>query len=121
MNGLVTLQVSEHVLRHATSVATTSQQRVEDVLIEWLETTVAEKPVQSLSDEEVLALSEMKFTQTEQERFSYLLDGNREGDLTADERDELDRMMHVYERGLLRKSQALREAVIRGLREPLQS
>ena len=62
MNGLVTLQVSEHVLRHATSVATTSQQRVEDVLIEWLETTVAEKPVQSLSDEEVLALSEMKFT-----------------------------------------------------------
>jgi hypothetical protein len=120
MNGQVTLQVPEHVLRRATSVANISHQRVEDVLVEWLETTVAEKPVQLLSDEEVLALAELKFTQAEQARFSYLLDGNREGELTAEERDELDRMMYVYERGLLRKSQALREAVIRGLREALQ-
>ena len=29
--------------------------------------------------------------------------------------------LHLYEQGLLRKSQALREAVQRGLREPLQS
>ena len=35
-------------------------------------------------------------------------------------RRRLDELMHVYEQGLLRKAQALRVAVQRGLREPLQ-
>lgn len=120
MSEQVTIQVSDHVIRHAAQVAANTHQHIEEILSDWLETTVAEKPVQVLSDQEVLALSELKFTLEEQERFSYLLEQNREAEITSEERIELDRMMGIYERGLLRKSQALREAVMRGLREPLQ-
>ena len=120
MSELVTLQVSEHVLRQAAQLAHSTQQPVEAVLADWLEDSAAEKPVQLLSDKEVLQLSELKFTPAEQARFSYLLEQNREDELTRAEQQELDWLMHVYERGLLRKAQALREAVLRGLREPLK-
>jgi hypothetical protein len=36
------------------------------------------------------------------------------------ERSEMLALMQVYAEGLLRKAQALREAVRRGLREPLE-
>jgi hypothetical protein len=41
--------------------------------------------------------------------------------LDDDEKRRLDELMRVYERGLLRKAQALRAAVRRGLREPLKA
>lgn len=41
--------------------------------------------------------------------------------LDAEGQRELDELMGLYERGLLRKSQALRVAVRRDLREPLQA
>jgi len=46
---------------------------------------------------------------------------SQEGTLDADGRRELDEMMRLYEHGLLRKSQALKVAVQRGLRVPLQA
>lgn len=49
-----------------------------------------------------------------------LLARNREGTLDAEGQRQLDELMRIYEHGLLRKSQALRVAVQRGLREPLQ-
>ena len=41
--------------------------------------------------------------------------------LETDGQRELEEMMRLYERGLLRKSQALKVAVQRGLHEPLQA
>jgi hypothetical protein len=73
-----------------------------------LERAATELPVEELPDEEVLALSE-------------LLSQNREDELESAGRRELDELMPLYEHGLLRKAQALRVAVQRGLREPLQS
>ena len=44
----------------------------------------------------------------------------QEGQLSDTERSELISLMQLYQDGLLRKAQALREAVRRGLREPLE-
>ena len=59
-------------------------------------------------------------TVEQQATLSQLLAQNREEQLDADGRHQLDAFMHHYEQGLLRKAQALRVAVQRGLRAPLQ-
>jgi hypothetical protein len=78
-------------------------------------------PVDELPDEEVLALTELQLTPQQEGTLSELLTRNQEGMLDAEGRRELDELMRLYEHGLLRKAQALRVAVQRGLREPLQS
>ena len=57
----------------------------------------------------------------QQKTLHKLLDKNGEGELTIDEKTQLDAMMEVYEDALLRKSQAMRVAVERGLMKPLSS
>jgi hypothetical protein len=121
MSQQVTIQVSEHVIRQATQVAAQTHRSVEDVLAAWLESVTTERPVEELSDDEVLALAELRLTEEQDTNLSELLERNREGTLDADSQRELDEMMRLYERGLLRKSQALKVAVQRGLREPLQA
>ena len=80
-----------------------------------------ERPVEELSDDEVLALAELRLTDEQDASLNELLERNREGTLNSDGQRELDEMMRLYEHGLLRKSQALKVAVQRGLREPLQA
>jgi len=81
--------------------------------------SVNDIPVESLSDDEVLALSEMKFSDEQDAALSDLLARQRENQLDSEGRRQLNELMRTYERGLLRKAQALRVAVERGLREPL--
>ncbi len=121
MNQQVTLTVSENAWFYAKAVATRSKQRVEDVLSNWLEKISGEIAVEALSDVEVLALAELKMPPKQQKILHKLLEKNGEGELTNDEKKRLDAMMEVYENALLRKSQALRVAVERGLMKPLSS
>lgn len=121
MSQQVTIQVSVQVLRQAAQVAAQTQRSVEDVLAAWLESVTTERPVEELSDDEVLALSELRLTDEQDASLSELLERNREGTLDAEGQRELNEMMRLYEHELLRKSQALKVAVQRGLREPLQS
>lgn len=79
-----------------------------------------ECPVDTLPDEEVLALTELQLSDEQQETLSSLLARNRDNILTSEEQRQLDSLMCLYERGLLRKAQAFRVAVQRGLCEPLQ-
>jgi len=74
----------------------------------------------SWSDEEVLAATESELPCLEDQRLSDLLHRQQAGTLAAPEQPELQVLLEMYQRGLLRKAQALREAVRRGLREPLQ-
>jgi hypothetical protein len=120
MNEQVTIQVSDRVVRQAAHVAAKSRRRVEEVLADWLEWAVAEIPVESLPDEDVLSLIELQLSAEQQATLDGLLEQNREGTLDAGGRRQLDELMRIYEHGLLRKAQALRVAVQRGLREPLQ-
>jgi predicted transcriptional regulator len=119
MNQQITIEISEQVWRRASVLAEQKQRKPEDVLEEWLEETVAETRIEDLTDDEVLALTELKFDDEQQNNFSRLLEKNRENSLNSDEKFTLDSMMRNYEAGLLRKSKALREAVERELIEPL--
>ena len=119
MNQQITIEVSEQVWRRAKILAEQKSRKLEDVLEEWLEETVAETRIEDLSDDEVLVLTESRFDEERQRDFSRLLERSREGILDDSEKRELDRLMGIYETGLLRKSKALRVAVERGLIAPL--
>ena len=121
MSEQITLQVSDLVVKQAAQIAARTQRRVEEVLESWLEWASTEMPVEALSDKEVLALTELQLTDEQQTVLSDLLAKNQDGILDAEGRRQLDALMRVYEHGLLRKAQALRVAVQRGLREPLHS
>ncbi|MGH9945503.1 MAG: hypothetical protein ACRD9R_24375 [Pyrinomonadaceae bacterium] len=121
MSQPITIQVSEQVARHAAQVAAQTRRSLEEVLASWLEVAIAQRPVEELSDEEVLALAEIRLSAEQEATLSDLLQQNREGALDAEGRRRLDELMRLYEYGLLRKAQALRVAVHRGLREPLQA
>jgi hypothetical protein len=120
MSQQITIEVSEQVVRQAMQVAAQTERSVEEVLASWLEAAAGERPVEELSDKEVLALAESRLTGEQQVALDELLARNREDMLGAEEKKQLDELMRLYEHGLLRKSQALRVAVQRGLIEPLR-
>jgi hypothetical protein len=84
-------------------------------------TPVLEKPISLLSDEDVLALCRTQMSLSSGRRLSELLEKQREGVLTGSERSELLALMQVYDQLWIRQSEALAEAVRRGLRKPLES
>ena len=77
--------------------------------------------IADLDDEEVLAIAHLQMSPEEDCRLSELLDRQQSGQLTKTERPELNTLMQVYQEGLLRKATALKEAVQRGLMNPLDS
>ncbi len=121
MNQEITLKVSDNVWLYAKAVATQKKQRIEEVLSDWLEKVSSEIDVEKFSHPEVLALAELKMPTKQQKVLHKLLEKNGEGELTNAEKKELDAMMELYEVATLRKSQALRVAVKRGLIAPLSS
>ena len=121
MSQQITIQVSEQVVRQATQVAAQTERSVEEVLAPRLESAITELPVEELSDEEVLALTVLRFTNEQQATLDDLLEQNREGALDAEKQKQLDGLMRLYEHGLIRKSQTLRVVVQRGFIQPLQS
>lgn len=118
MSERVILELPERVAREAREVAARTHRQVEDILVEWIEAAVAEPPVEFLPDDEVLALRDMQMDSDQQEALSDLLARNREGVLNEEEHSQLDELMQIYRRGLVRKAQALKVAVERGLRPP---
>ena len=78
------------------------------------------RPVTELADEEVLTLIKLQMKPKQNRRFSLLLERQQAGELSDAERSELLALMQLYQEGLLRKAQALHEAVRRGLRKPLE-
>ncbi len=121
MNQEVTIKTSEQVWQRVSVLAKQKHRKIEKVIEDLLEETVSETKVEDLSDEEVLTLNKLQFGEKQQKTFSNLLKKNRENLLTDKEKLQLDELMWDYESGLLRKSQALRVAVERGLMAPLES
>lgn len=60
-------------------------------------------------------------SQGEQDELSALLARQREGALDDVARRQLDELMAIYRRGMVQKAQALKVAVERGLRPPLDA
>jgi hypothetical protein len=119
VNEIVTLELPESLVESARAVAARTSRPVEDVLVEWLDRAAADLPVDLLSDEQVLALRDLQMSEAQQEELSMLLVGQREDRLTAQQRLRLDELLTSYRRGMVRKAQALKVAVERGLQPPL--
>jgi hypothetical protein len=128
MNTEVTLTLPEAVYQQAARLASVTNRPVSDVLAEVIAASLPSveamreaPPVSELSDREVLALSKLNPSQSEDERYSQLLDRQQAGVITDVDRAELSTLLQRYQWHLLRKAEALAEAVKRGLREPLTS
>lgn len=127
MSMTVTVTLQDDVYRQALQFAQMANVKVTEVLKDAIELSLAPvgpeqsivKPISELSDKEVLKLTGLQMPPAEDRRLSRLLNRQQKGKLTAGERAELFTLMQAYQSGLLRKAQALSEAVRRGLIEPL--
>jgi hypothetical protein len=79
----------------------------------------AELPLETLTDEQILAGCDAQFPADQQAELSDLLADQREGRITPKARVRLDQLLALYEQGLLTKARALQEAVARGLQPPI--
>lgn len=115
----IKLKIPDNVERDARAVAERTGSRIEEVLSEWLDRYAAELPLDLLPDERILELCDADMPQNEQDELSGLLVQNRENTLSAEGHIRLDELMRIYRRSLVRKAEALKIAVQRGLRPQL--
>lgn len=116
MGETVTLEIPEDAARSAKEIARRTQRKVEEVLVDWIDKAASELRVEELSDEQILALCDSQLDLGQQAELSRLLALNREGSIKDTEVGQLDELMQVYRRSLIRKAQAWKEAVSRGLK-----
>lgn len=119
MSHTVTLELPDNLAQNARTVAERTNRRVEDVLVEWLDRAAAEMPIELLPDEEVLAIRDLQLSEQQQTELSDLLALQREDSLPDTARSRLDELLSLYRRGMVRKAQALKVAVERGLQSRL--
>jgi hypothetical protein len=117
----VTLEIPTGLMQQAKEMAQLTDRSLEAVLLEWMSRASGDLAIETLSDEQVLALCDDQLAVAQQEQLSELLGRNQEGLLGAIEVQQLDELMQVYRRGLVRKARALQVAVSRGLRSPLDA
>lgn len=119
MSYTVTLELPDQIAQNARQVALKTERSLTEVLLAWLDQAAAEIPVDELSDEQVLAVSTFELEATIQAELSELLALNREGALQPRQQLRLDELMQLYRHHLVRKAQALKVAVARERRPPL--
>ena len=128
MSTQVTVTLPDETYRRAAYLAQLTGRDVADVLAETIGLSLeplggqqsGAPAVADLSDEDVLALADAQMGSAQERRFSDLLDRQQARHLAEEDRHALLALMQVYQDGLLRKAQALHEAVRRGLRQPLE-
>jgi predicted DNA-binding protein len=129
MTDQITVTLPTEILQRDEKLARCTGRSVDQLLAETIElslrplgtSSLPEEGMTEWSDERVLeAVDDPGFSMAEDRRLIELLHRQQAGTLTAGERPELTALMEVYQTQLLRKAQALREAVRRGLRPSLQ-
>lgn len=121
MGQTVSIDLPPDLAQRAAAVAQQTHRRVEDVLLEWLGRAASDVPIESLPDDQVLALANREMSQSEQRELKALLARQREETLDEVARHRLDELMASYRRGMVEKAHALKVAVERGLRPPLDA
>ena len=125
MSTQVVVTLPDEVYASARRLADLMHREVADVLTDALRLAIPSlrpvadpgRPVEALSDTEVLALTDLQLPPEQDRRLTALLDRQQAGILSEAERPELGVLMQAYQEGLLRKARAIEEAVRRGLRE----
>ena len=128
MTTRVVVTLQDDVYRRVERLAQLTNRDVADLLADTITISLTPldvptgsiRDVASLTDEEVQELAELQMLPAQDRRLSALLQKQQAEDLSVQERTELLTLMQVYQDGLVRKARALREAVRRGLRSPLE-
>jgi hypothetical protein len=128
MSAQITVTLPEDVLQRAEWWAQRAGRSVPELLADAIEASLSplgppaagERLLTTCSDDEVLAAAAARMADNDDERLSELLDRQQAGLLADGESAELTALMLLYQQGWLRKAQALREAVQRGLQVPLE-
>ncbi len=113
--------------RRAAYLARLTGRDIADILAETIDRSLyplgaqplIDRPVAHLSDEDVQAVADGLMDSTHERQLSELLAKQQGGRMTDEDRTDLLALLQMYQDGLLRKAQALHEAVRRGLRSPL--
>lgn len=127
MGTQVTLTLPVELYTRSQRWATITRRELSETLTDILSdvlrpiglTPEIDEPVSTLSDQEVLALSKLQMATIQARRLNKLLEKQRESELTGAGRLELRALIQTYEQLWIRQSEALSEAVRRGLREQL--
>jgi hypothetical protein len=119
MTEKVTVELPEDLAQQVRTVAARTQRPFAEVLVDWIRRAGAEPVLELLPDEELLAVCDRQLDPHQQEELSELLERNQEGSLPGPEQARLDELMRSYRAGLVRKAQALKVTVSRGLRPRL--
>lgn len=127
MSTQVRITLQDELYRRAKRLAEMTDRNVEDLLAQAIELSLSPvgpssesyTPISKLSNEQVLVLSKLQMSPSHDRRLSKLLNRQQAGTIRKTEQSELLALMQDYQENLLRKAQALREAVRRGLRKPL--
>ncbi|MBD2179495.1 hypothetical protein H6F42_21515 [Pseudanabaena sp. FACHB-1998] len=115
MSESIALELPESLAKKVKEIAALNRQWIEEMLIEWIDRTINEIPIDALPDEQVLALCNLQMSGQQQMVFSDLQSRNSEGLLNAQEVKKLNELMQVYRHGSVRKAKAMQVAVMRGL------
>ncbi|CAN1213191.1 CopG-like ribbon-helix-helix domain-containing protein [Tumidithrix helvetica PCC 7403] len=115
MSESITLELPEPLVKKVKEIAALNRQGIEEMLIEWIDRTINEIPIDSLPNEQVLALCNLQMHEQQQRIFSDLQARHSEGLLNAQEIKKLNELMKVYRHGSVRKAKAMQVAVMRGL------
>jgi hypothetical protein len=122
----VTLTLPENLVAYAKRLGDAGQRDVAAILADALEMLLQTwenlpenssiPTVSSLSDAEILILTDSKMDAVQNQRLGELQQRGKTTGLNEAERYELLALLQIYQLGQLRKSEALAEAVGRGLR-----
>jgi len=115
MSESIALELPEPLAKKVKEIAALNRQGIEEMLIEWIDRTINEIPIDTLPDEQVLALCNLQMGGQQQRLFNDLQARNSEGLLNAQEVKKLNELMQVYRHGSVRKAKAMQVAVMRGL------
>jgi hypothetical protein len=115
MNKRVTLHLRDDIIARALKIADSSQRELEEVLAEWIDRYANDLPVETLSNDEVLALCEFELNPISQHELRNLLFRQQEYKLSVAESARLDELLQIYRRGIARKARAIEVASARGL------
>ena len=119
MTERFTVELPDRTAQIIRAIAARTGRKEDAILSDLIDRSVSEIPVSALPDGELLAIADMMMNEQDQEELADLLDDQREGQLDPEKRIRLDELMQVYRRGMVRKSEALKIAIQRGLRLPL--
>lgn len=115
----VTLNLPDNIYRSFQKIAKMSSRRIDEVITEKIQSEyVPDKHLENLenwSDEDILALANLKLPKAQSDRMSKLLDFQQRGTISSAEKRELEVYTELYQIATLHKAQGCLEAVKRGL------